>query len=81
MEPSFIRFLADLPAAFGMDNDANAGIAARTRVHVLRQEALMHRTMPLPQDDAGGAQTLRGQPALGIKGSQTTISSSGMPMA
>ena len=47
-----IRQLTYIPAAFRVGNNMNAGIIFPCPFHMLRQKALMHRTMPFPQNDA-----------------------------
>ncbi len=59
-----VGLLADFPAALGMDDDLNAGIVRANLVHMLRQKALVHRAVALPQNYLGLAQPLGGQPAL-----------------
>ena len=59
-----VGLLADLPATLRMNNDLNAGIAGAHLVDVLGQKALMHRAVPLPQDDFGFAQPFEGLAAL-----------------
>src|SRR6184192_4020854 len=58
-----IGLLANFPAAFGVRDDVNAGKFGAHAVHVLRQKALMHGTMSLPQDYAGAAQAISRLPA------------------
>ena len=58
-----ISALANFPAALGMCDHVNAGMLAADFLHVLRKKTLMHRAMPLPQYDAGFAQTLRSRAA------------------
>ena len=43
-----IGLLANFPAAFGVRDDVNAGKFGAHAVYVLRQKALMHRTMSVP---------------------------------
>src|SRR5882762_999543 len=44
--------LRDLEAAFGMRDDANAGMLAADALDLLRREALVHGAIALPEDDA-----------------------------
>src|SRR3989441_12029137 len=44
-----IRLLSYFPAAFGMDNHANSRMLPPDAVHVLQPEALVDRTIALPQ--------------------------------
>src|SRR6266404_761711 len=44
--------LGDLEAAFGMRDDANAGMLAADALDLLRREALVHGAIALPEDDA-----------------------------
>src|ERR1051326_5435950 len=54
-----VRFLADFPTAFGVNDDLNAGMALANIIHVLRKEPLVDRAMALPQDHLRVAQPLR----------------------
>src|SRR6266513_2652979 len=51
--------LGDLEAAFGMRNDANAGMLAADALDLLRREALVHGAIALPEDDARTADRFR----------------------
>src|ERR1700682_3134063 len=44
--------LRDFEAAFGMHDDANAGMLAANALDLLRREALVHGAIALPEDDA-----------------------------
>src|SRR5258706_13207223 len=44
--------LCDFEAAFGMHDDANAGMLAADALDLLRREALVHGAIALPEDDA-----------------------------
>src|ERR1044071_1306419 len=54
-----ISLLADLPAAFGMNNDLDPRMQRAKPVHMFRQKALMHRAMALPQNHFRLAQPRR----------------------
>src|SRR5215831_2740291 len=54
-----VSLLANLPAAFWMDDHLDPLMQSANPVHVLRQEALVHRTMPLPQNYLRLAQSRR----------------------
>src|SRR5712664_967664 len=51
--------LGDFKAAFGMRDDANAGMLAADVLDLLRREALVHGTIALPEDDARVANRFR----------------------
>src|SRR6266436_5753575 len=51
--------LGDLEAAFGMRDDANAGMLAAEALDLLRREALVHGAIALPEDDACAADRFR----------------------
>src|SRR5258708_4544343 len=51
--------LRDFETAFGMRNDANAGMLAANALDLLRREALVHGAVTLPEDDARAADRLR----------------------
>src|ERR1700719_1009793 len=51
--------LGNFEAAFGMSDDANAGMLAADAIHLLRREALMHGAIALPEDDARAANRFR----------------------
>src|SRR5229473_1038407 len=51
--------LRDFEAAFGMRDDANAGMLAADTLDLLRREALVHGTIALPEDDTRAANRLR----------------------
>jgi len=59
-----VGLLADLPAAFGMDDDLNAGILGADLIDVAGQEALMDGAVAFPEDDATGFEGGLGLPAL-----------------
>src|SRR6266403_5080690 len=51
--------LCDFEAAFGMHDDANAGMLAADTLDLLRREALVHGAIALPEDDACAADRFR----------------------
>src|SRR5258708_1326255 len=51
--------LCDFEAAFGMHDDANAGMLAADALDLLRREALVHGAIALPEDDACPADRFR----------------------
>src|SRR6266446_3497051 len=51
--------LGNLEAAFGMRDDANAGMLAADARDLLRREALVHRAIALPEDGARAANRFR----------------------
>src|SRR5260370_11851315 len=51
--------LRDFETAFGMRDDANAGMLAADALDLLRREALVHRTIAFPKDDARAANGFR----------------------
>src|SRR5229473_1117882 len=51
--------LRDFETAFGMRNDANAGMLAADALDLLRREALVHGAVTLPEDDTRAADRLR----------------------
>src|SRR5258708_7431283 len=51
--------LRDFETAFGMRNDANAGMPAANALDLLRREALVHGAVTLPEDDTRAADRLR----------------------
>src|SRR5712664_1722312 len=51
--------LCDFKAAFGMRDDANAGMLAADALDLLRREALVHGAIALPEDDARAANRFR----------------------
>ncbi len=53
-----VGFLADFPAAFGMDDDLDAGIFGAHLVDVAGQKALMDGAMALPEQNAAGREAL-----------------------
>src|SRR5215469_16767059 len=55
--------LRHLETAFGMNDDANAGLFASDRVDVLGAEALMDRAVALPENDLRLREGLRAVPA------------------
>src|SRR2546423_8817567 len=54
-----VSLLADLPAAFRMHDHLDPRMQRADAVHVLWKKALVHRTMPLPQNYFGSTQSLR----------------------
>ena len=73
-----VGLLADFEAAFGVDDDVDVGVFCAHFIHVLGQKPLVDRAVALPEDDLRLAQAVGGETALKLKGSQTTISSSGI---
>ena len=59
-----ISFLANFPAAFGMDNDLNARIFGADVVDMFRKESLVNRAVALPENDSGILQPLRTESAI-----------------
>src|SRR5712692_7823848 len=51
--------LRNFETAFGMRNDANAGMLAADALDLLRREALVHGAIALPEDDARAADRFR----------------------
>src|ERR1700674_864842 len=51
--------LGNFEAAFGMRDDANAGMLAADTLDLLRREALMHGAIALPENDARAANRFR----------------------
>src|SRR3989454_6816133 len=56
---NLIGNLGDLEAAFGVNDDANAGMLAADALDLLRGEALVHGAIALPEDDARAANRFR----------------------
>src|SRR5208282_3875111 len=56
----FVGGLRDFEAAFGMNNDADAGMLFAHAIDVFRQKALMDGAVALPQNHFGVAQRFRG---------------------
>ena len=53
-----VGLLANLPAAFGMDDDLNAGVLGAHPIDMAGQEALMDGAVALPEQNAAGGEAL-----------------------
>src|SRR6266567_2808662 len=55
----FVGGLGDFEAAFGMNDDANAGMFAADALDLAQREALVHRAVAFPEDDTRVADGFR----------------------
>ena len=63
VEPTWSESSQDLVSAFGVRDDESVRVAFAELANVLRAKHLMHRAKSLPEQDLGGADLLRRQPA------------------